>query len=214
MKKGFVSSGAVAIAMALFVVCNLGGTNVKAKTNLSNNDIFYSGSDVSYCSTYVKQDRSSNDRSGTFDNSCDRRSSLASKEYKESKRVELDTDTQIEEEIRLGEMEMLALLVHAEAGNQDLKGKRLVADVVLNRVEAGIGENVEEVIFMDDQFSVIKDGAYDNAGWEITEEDFEAARIEYESSKRLDENVLYFTAGGYNPYCIPAYKYGDHYFGY
>lgn len=34
------------------------------------------------------------------------------------------------------EMAMLAQLVQAEAGNQDLTGKRLVADVVLNRVDS------------------------------------------------------------------------------
>lgn len=120
---------------------------------------------------------------------------------------------QIAEEIRLGEMELLAQLVEAEAGNQDFKGKRLVADVVLNRLERD-GGTIGDIIFADDQFSCIKDGGFDKAAWNMSEESFEAARLEYEADERLDSDIRFFTAGGYNKYCIPAYKYGDHYFGY
>lgn len=65
------------------------------------------------------------------------------------------------------EMAMLAQLVQAEAGNQDLKGKRLVADVVLNRVDSDKFPNaIEEVIFQKNhvQFSVIVGGAFERAG--------------------------------------------------
>lgn len=41
---------------------------------------------------------------------------------------------EILEEMKYGDMELVAQLVQAEAGNQDLTGKRLVADVVYNRV--------------------------------------------------------------------------------
>jgi N-acetylmuramoyl-L-alanine amidase len=116
----------------------------------------------------------------------------------------------------LGELELLATLVEAESGNQDLKGKRLVADVVLNRVEnEDYPNSITEVIYRDYQFSTVLDGALDRAGWNISDESFEAVRIEVlESEERLDEDILFFTYGEYNKYCVPAYQYGSHYFGY
>ncbi len=129
---------------------------------------------------------------------------------------EEDLQRQIREEEWLGELELLATLVEAEAGNQDLDGKRLVADVVLNRMESEDYPNtITEVIYQDNQFSTVLDGALEKASFNISDESFEAVRIEaLESEERLDEEILFFTAGGYNSYCKPAYKYGDHYFGY
>ena len=135
-----------------------------------------------------------------------------------------DSEEQIEEEIRDGEIEILAQLIEAEAGNQDFIGKCLVADVVLNRVDsADFPDNLEEVIFEKHyrkcdgewcyQFSTVKYGTFEKAGWNISAESYAAAKQEYES-ERLDDRILYFTAGSYNDSCIPAYKYGDHYFGY
>lgn len=123
---------------------------------------------------------------------------------------------QLEQEEWLGECELLATLVEAEAGNQDLEGKRLVADVVLNRMDSERFPNsISEVIYQDHQFSTVLDGALDKAAFNISNESFEAVRIEaLESEERLDEEVLFFTAGGYNPYCKPGYKHQDHYFGY
>lgn len=126
-----------------------------------------------------------------------------------------DTDEQIFEEVRLGEIELLAQLIEAEAGNQDFDGKRLVADVVLNRRDAGWEENIYYVIFHSGQFSCIYDGGFDRAGWNISEDSYKAAMMEYEANPddRLDGDILYFTAGGYNKYCVPMYSHGDHYFG-
>lgn len=124
-----------------------------------------------------------------------------------------DEQEQIRDEIFYGEMELLAQLIHAEAGNQDLTGKRLVADVVLNRVEAGFNhcDNMEQVIFFENAFSSIKDGNFDKAAWNITEEDYLAAEMEM-TGERLDYSIFYFSAEGYSKYGKPAYKYGDHYF--
>jgi len=129
---------------------------------------------------------------------------------------EQELANQLEQEEYLGELELLAALVEAESGNQDLKGKRLVTDVVLNRVESDRFPNtITEVIYQDYQFSTVLDGALERATWNISDESFEAVRLEaLESEERLDEEILFFTAGGYNPYCIPGYKYQDHYFGY
>lgn len=102
-----------------------------------------------------------------------------------------DSEEQITEEIRLGEMELIAQLVQAEAGNQSLEGKRLVVDVVLNRVaDPRFPDTVEEVIFQPGQFSVVNNGAFDKAAWNMTEEDFAAVAIEYEM--HTNEEVLYF----------------------
>lgn len=117
----------------------------------------------------------------------------------------------VNEEILFGEMELIAQLVMAEAGNQDLTGKRYVVDVVLNRVDSDEFPNtVEEVIFQEDQFSVIKNGAFDRAGWTITEECYEAVRLEYE--ERLNYDILYFSKGK-SKYATNHFKWQDHWFG-
>lgn len=145
----------------------------------------------------------------------------AEKEQPHTRVEEFDTEEQIKEEIRLGDMEMLALLVHAEAGCEDLEGKRLVADVVLNRRDAGWADGtVEGVIFQTlgdvAQFSTTVDGAYDRAGWEITDSDFLAAQLEFEvePERRLDNKIMYFRAGTWSNYGTRAYRHGGHYFSY
>ena len=101
-------------------------------------------------------------------------------------------------------------LVEAEAGNQDLKGKRLVAGVVISRVQSeGFPDTVHGVISQKYQFSSYWDGGMEK--WsEISDEAKEAVRLELQ--ERLYPELLYFTAGGYGKYGTPAFKYGDHYF--
>jgi spore germination cell wall hydrolase CwlJ-like protein len=124
-----------------------------------------------------------------------------------------DTTEQISEEQKLGDMELIAQLVQAEAGNQDFEGKCLVVDVVLNRVDSPKFPNtVEEVIFQDKQFSVVKNGAWEKAAWHMTEDDYDAVQAEYES--RGNKDVLYFCATGYISKTKPLFKHGGHYFSY
>ena len=55
------------------------------------------------------------------------------------------------------EIDLMAQLVWHEAGNQDMVGKMLVADTVLNRVEDSRFPNtVEEVIFQKGQYTTAK----------------------------------------------------------
>lgn len=132
-------------------------------------------------------------------------------EIKELTHAENQTEAEIEEEIRLGEMELIAQLVMAEAGNQDLMGKRYVVDVVLNRVDSDDFPNtVEDVIFQKNQFSVIENGAFDEAGWAITEECYEAVKLEYE--ELLNYDILYFSRGP-SKYASNHFKHQDHWFG-
>ena len=83
---------------------------------------------------------------------------------------------------------LLACVVQAEAGNQDLYGKELVADVVLNRMDNDMfPSTIKEIIFQQNQFSTVTDD-------------------------RNDNSIIFFSAGGYSNYGANAYKYGDHYF--
>lgn len=132
-------------------------------------------------------------------------------EVKELIYVEECSEEEIQEQILFGEMEMVAQLVMAEAGNQDLTGKRYVVDVVLNRVDSDEFPNtVEEVIFQDNQFSVIKNGAFEEAGWTVTEECYEAVMLEYE--ERLNYDILYFSQEP-SKYASNHFKHQDHWFG-
>lgn len=92
-----------------------------------------------------------------------------------------DTKEQIDEEIRLGEMELLAQLVEAEAGGEPFEGKCLVVDTVLNRVESDdFPDTITEVIFQSGAFSVTKNGAFEKAAWNMQESDFAAVACEME----------------------------------
>ena len=109
------------------------------------------------------------------------------------------------------ELELMAAIVHAEAGNQDLTGKRLVADVVLNRVnDEAFPDTVEDVIYQKNQFSPVANGSLAKAYDHLTPDDYEAVRLEL--GERLDYEIIYFTAGHYTRYGVPAYQHGDHYF--
>lgn len=109
------------------------------------------------------------------------------------------------------QIKLLAQLIRAEAGNQDLKGKRLVGEVVLNRMRSGRFPNsMEEVIYQEGSFGVITDGAFDKAKNQITEEDLEAARLAWEEP--LDQNIIYFNTKKMD--CAKRwYQHGDHWFG-
>lgn len=137
--------------------------------------------------------------------------------YTEAEDVEALTAS----EKRAEEIRLLAALVHAEAGNQDEIGKRLVVDVVLNRMDydTEFADSVEGVIYEKTgktwQFTTAGNGMLQDAlAGEATASDYEAVMNELDAEERLDSRILYFTAGFYNPYCTPAYVHGDHYFGY
>lgn len=117
-----------------------------------------------------------------------------------------------EEDVHMGPYEVLAQLVQAEAGNQDLMGKRLVADVVLNRIDNEIfPDSLEEVIFQNGQFAVVSNGAFTKAGWNIDIETYKA--VEMEVKHRTNRDVLYFSRGK-SKYANEHFKYGDHWFSY
>ena len=124
------------------------------------------------------------------------------------------TEEDIKEMDYWGELELLAAVVEAEAGNQDMTGKRLVVDVVLNRVDSPLfPDTITEVLEQPGQFTTMWNGAVEDAGWHMQEDDYTAVMMEV-TGVRLDYDIYYFTAGEYNASCKPAYIHGDHFFGY
>lgn len=122
------------------------------------------------------------------------------------------TPDDLESEAYYDSLEMLAVCVEAEAGNQSLLGKRLVAAVILNRVEDESGEwpdTIEEVITQKNQFSTYWDGAMDKV-YEPSKESFLAVQMELE--ERSYPGIYYFTSEGYSEYGTPWKKVEDHYF--
>lgn len=125
----------------------------------------------------------------------------------ESEETEPSSDVSYTEE----EIRMIAQLVMAEAGNQSELGKRLVIDVVLNRVDhpdPQYPDTVEAVIYQENQFSPISDGRFDKCY--PTEENIQLVREEIE--RRTDHDVIFFRTTRYSDYGVPMYCVGDHYF--
>lgn len=125
----------------------------------------------------------------------------------------IEEQKEILTEIYYGELELVALLVQAEAGNQDELGKRYVADVVFNRVDSNnFPDTIEEVIYQKNptQFAVTTNGALEKAGYTITEDVFNI--VLEEADKRTNADVIYFRTGKYHSNGHKAFKHQDHYF--
>jgi N-acetylmuramoyl-L-alanine amidase len=120
------------------------------------------------------------------------------------------TPEEIEEEEKADELELMAICVEAEAGNQSLTGKRMVADVILNRVDnPDFPDTIQGVIFQKYHFSSYWDGGMDRVV-EPSEETILAVQMELQ--ERGWPGLLYFTAGEWPEYGTPWKKVGDHYF--
>ena len=134
--------------------------------------------------------------------------------YIATKDDRLDPEDIVRETEYWDSLELLAAVVEAEAGNQDLTGKRLVVDVVLNRVDSPLfPDNIVDVLEQELQFTTMHNGAVEEAGWHMQEDDYKAVMMEI-SGERLDYDIYFFTAGEYNSCGRPAYIHGDHYFSY
>ena len=88
--------------------------------------------------------------------------------------------------------QMLLRLVEAEACGEGLKGKMLVANVVLNRLEVGFGgDTVSDVIFDKGQFSPVTSGKIFRI--KVTEETVEAVERVL-NGEDYSKGALYFMA--------------------
>lgn len=107
------------------------------------------------------------------------------------------------------EIEYLAQLTIAEAGNQPELGQRLVIDTVLNRVEhPAFPDTITEVINQKNQFSPVTSGVINR----YSSTDKLEQMILEEIERRSDSEVIFFRAYEYGPYGVPLYKLGGHYF--
>lgn len=109
-------------------------------------------------------------------------------------------------ELSESEIEMLAHLVRAEAGNQTMLGKQLVVDVVLNRMRSDKFPNtVEGVIYAPRQFAC--SGYFMSK--KPSQEDYDAVYSEIEL--RQNREVIYFRTEHYGN-GVPLFQEDDHYF--
>lgn len=115
------------------------------------------------------------------------------------KEVERIPEMELSEEDKV----LIAKIVMAEAGNQDYIGKRLVADVVLNRLNhEKFPDTVAGVIYAVGQFT--------HPATYYTDECM--AAVEAECMERLDYEIMYFRAGYFFSGHERAYQHGDHFF--
>lgn len=105
------------------------------------------------------------------------------------------------------DVDLMAAVVWYEAGNQDMYGKQLVVDTILNRVESDSFPNsISEVIDQRGQFTTAKK-AHKLAGNALIE-CYGAVISQLE--ERENYEVMYFSRGrGCGKY---LFKYGDHCF--
>ena len=117
---------------------------------------------------------------------------------------------QLQEEEYYDSLEELAICVEAEAGNQSLEGRRMVAAVVLNRVDdPGFPDTIKGVIEQKGQFTSFWDGNMAKIK-EPSEKSIQAVQLELKERKY--KTLFYFRANRYSKYGTPAWKFEDHYF--
>lgn len=113
-----------------------------------------------------------------------------------------------------GAIERAKRVCMAEGGNtESVEGSERIFEVIANRVRSDRFPNtIDGVIFQRYQFETVTTGRIWQ--YEINDKVEQAWDNLIDRGYCNDNKVLFFTAGGYNPYCIPAYKLGNHYFGY
>ena len=98
--------------------------------------------------------------------------------------------------------ELIAMVVHAEAGGEKLIGRVAVAAVVLNRCDY-YGLTVESVVYAKNQFAISDS---------YTDEDLRAVEIAQKNRDLFDSRMLYFRNKHYHTFGEPYVVIGNHYF--
>ena len=112
-------------------------------------------------------------------------------------------------EISDEDRDLIASTIAAEAENQPLEGKILVAHVILNRVDSEIfPDTVREVISAPGQFTTWHNGQIQKAV--PTVEDYEAVKLALRGENQ--EPVFFFRNQHYHGCGKPYTQVGDHYF--
>lgn len=105
--------------------------------------------------------------------------------------------------------DLFARVIECEAGNQGTLGKRLVCDVILNRIDNERFPNtLEGVIYQKNQFECLIRSWF----WSrpVPKENYEI--IEKELQERTHDDILFFRTDHYHEFGTPMFKYKDHYF--
>lgn len=102
----------------------------------------------------------------------------------------------------------------AEGGNtESVDGLIAILSVIRNRIlDKRFPNTITEVCYQKYQFETVTTGAIWR--YEINDKVEEAWDSLLDGAYLDYPNICFFTAGGYNAYCKPAYKLGGHYFGY
>ena len=98
--------------------------------------------------------------------------------------------------------ELIAMVVHAEAGGEKLIGRVAVAAVVLNRCDY-YGLTVESVVYAKNQFAISDS---------YTDEDLRAVEIAQKVRDLFPEDMMYFRNKHYHSFGKPYMQIGNHYF--
>lgn len=123
--------------------------------------------------------------------------------------VEIEECIEDEEILLIEDIELIALVTMAEAEGECEEGKRLVIDTILNRVDSEHFPNtVYEVIYQPNQFSSMWNGRVDRC--EVREDICQL--VKEESKSRVNDEVMFFTAGEYSKYGVPMFQVENHYF--
>lgn len=143
----------------------------------------------------------------------------AIEEEEEPELTELDSELYLQyqkmgytEEEFLDDLELLACITLAEAGNQSEYGKRLVIDTVLNRIDSPCwrdDDTIRDVITHPGQYTT-----YSNQAYTYQEMNEDIARlVREELFNRSRNDVIYFRTEYYFDWCPHVLQEGDHFFG-
>lgn len=110
---------------------------------------------------------------------------------------------------------LLCKIAMAEAEGEGVKGKAMVMQVVLNRVQSAVfPDTVREVIYQKNQFSPVRSGRFDAV--EPDAECYEALRLIREDHWDESQDALYFESKSaskwHRDHLEFLFRYGNHYF--
>lgn len=107
------------------------------------------------------------------------------------------------------DIDLIALVTMAEAEGEPEKGKRLVIDTILNRVDSKRHPNtVKKVIYAPHQFSSMWNGRVNRC---YVRKDIRKL-VKEELKHRTNSEVIYFRTDYYSEYGTPMFRVGNHYF--
>lgn len=111
------------------------------------------------------------------------------------------------------EIKFIKLVTMAEGGNTEpIEGLERIMEVIANRCrDDWFPDTITEVAHQKNQFQTVMEGTIWK--YDVNDKVEQAWNNLIRRGYCTDEIVLFFTAGGYNPYCTPMYKLGNHYFG-